>query len=62
MTFPICFTRCDSLTVPHGCSVELSHEGYDFLTAIFEKYDQDADRALSPQVGLKNISRFGKTR
>ncbi len=38
-----------SLKVPQGCSVELSHEGYDFLTAVFEKYDQDGDRALNPQ-------------
>ena len=38
------------LKVPPGCSVELSHEGYDFLTAIFEKYDQDRDGALNPQV------------
>ncbi len=37
------------MKVAQGCSVELSHEGYDFLTAIFEKYDQDGDKALSPQ-------------
>ena len=29
--------------------MELSSEGYDFLAAIFEKYDQDHDRALNPQ-------------
>ena len=29
--------------------MELSHEGYDFLTVVFEKYDVDKDKALSPQ-------------
>ncbi|TRY68974.1 hypothetical protein TCAL_08636 [Tigriopus californicus] len=37
------------LKVPHAASVELSHEGYDFFTTIFEKYDKDGDKALSPQ-------------
>jgi len=41
--FTLTFNR---LTVPSGCSVELSHEGYDFLSAVFEKYDQDRDYSL----------------
>lgn len=31
-------------------NVELSYSGYEFLTTIFEKYDLDKDKALSPQV------------
>ena len=37
------------LKVPVGSSVELSSDGYDFLTFVFDKYDQDKDKALSPQ-------------
>lgn len=37
------------LKVPAGSSVELSSDGYDFLTFVFDKYDQDKDKALSPQ-------------
>ena len=29
--------------------MELSSDGYDFLTFVFDKYDQDKDKALSPQ-------------
>ena len=35
--------------MPAAASVELSLAGYDFFTAIFEKYDRDHDKALSPQ-------------
>lgn len=28
------------LVVPPGCTTELSHQGYHFLTTLFEKYDQ----------------------
>jgi len=38
-----------SLKVPAGSSVELSHEGYEFLSAVFRKYDRDADGCLSPK-------------
>jgi hypothetical protein len=31
-------------------NVELSYSGYEFLTTIFDKYDTDRDKALSPQV------------
>ncbi|KAI4461152.1 rho family gtpase [Holotrichia oblita] len=31
-----------------GCTTELSHKGSQFLTHIFERYDRDRDRALSP--------------
>lgn len=37
------------LTVPNGCSVELSHKGYQFLSTLFERYDKDKDDALSPK-------------
>ncbi|GIY59417.1 hypothetical protein CEXT_444912 [Caerostris extrusa] len=36
------------LVVPPGCTTELSHQGYHFLTTLFEKYDQDKDGCLSP--------------
>ncbi|XP_038068688.1 mitochondrial Rho GTPase 1-A-like isoform X1 [Patiria miniata] len=36
------------LRVGRGSSTELSHLGYQFLTTLFEKYDQDKDGALSP--------------
>ncbi|XP_066966976.1 mitochondrial Rho GTPase isoform X2 [Macrobrachium rosenbergii] len=38
-----------SLRVPPGCTTELNHAGYAFLTGLFEKYDQDQDSALNPQ-------------
>ena len=28
------------LQVPRGCSTELNYEGFQFLTALFEKYDE----------------------
>lgn len=34
--------------MPSGCTTELSHKGYQFLTHIFERYDKDRDHALSP--------------
>nr|XP_002736480.1 PREDICTED: mitochondrial Rho GTPase 1-A isoform X1 [Saccoglossus kowalevskii] len=37
-----------------GCSTELSHLGYQFLTILFEKYDKDKDNALSP-TELENL-------
>uniref|UniRef100_V5GTM6 Mitochondrial Rho GTPase n=1 Tax=Anoplophora glabripennis TaxID=217634 RepID=V5GTM6_ANOGL len=37
-----------SLKVPSGCTTELSHKGQQFLTHIFERFDKDRDRALSP--------------
>ncbi|XP_035224430.1 mitochondrial Rho GTPase 1-like isoform X5 [Stegodyphus dumicola] len=39
---------CPRLVVPPGCTTELSHQGYHFLTTLFEKYDQDKDGCLSP--------------
>ena len=30
-------------------NIELSYLGYEFFTAIFEKYDRDQDKALSQQ-------------
>lgn len=46
----IMFIPCpSSLRVPPGCSTELNHAGYSFLTSLFQKYDCDKDNALSPQ-------------
>ncbi|KAK9695169.1 Ras family [Popillia japonica] len=36
------------LKITTGCTTELSHKGSQFLTHIFERYDRDRDRALSP--------------
>ncbi|VDM60787.1 unnamed protein product [Angiostrongylus costaricensis] len=36
------------IQVPVGCSTELSPEGIQFLSALFEKYDEDKDQCLSP--------------
>ncbi|GMS97794.1 hypothetical protein PENTCL1PPCAC_19969, partial [Pristionchus entomophagus] len=36
------------ITVPVGCSTELSPEGIQFVSALFEKYDEDRDACLSP--------------
>lgn len=36
------------IRVPHDCSTEFNHFGYQFLQRVFEKYDQDQDGALSP--------------
>ncbi|KAJ8959991.1 hypothetical protein NQ318_009426 [Aromia moschata] len=37
-----------SLKVPSGCTTELSHRGNQFLTHLFERYDKDRDKSLSP--------------
>ncbi|ERL91674.1 hypothetical protein D910_09002 [Dendroctonus ponderosae] len=37
-----------SIKVSSGCTTELSYRGQQFLTHIFEKYDKDGDKALSP--------------
>lgn len=42
----VCFV--DSIKVPSGCTTELSYRGQQFLTHIFERYDKDRDKALSP--------------
>ncbi|KJH51864.1 GTP-binding domain protein [Dictyocaulus viviparus] len=34
--------------VPIGCSTELTPEGIQFLSALFEKHDEDKDQCLSP--------------
>ncbi|XP_013394373.1 mitochondrial Rho GTPase 1-A isoform X3 [Lingula anatina] len=34
--------------VPYGCSTELTHEGYQFLTTLFDRFDEDKDGHLSP--------------
>ncbi|VDP06725.1 unnamed protein product [Soboliphyme baturini] len=36
------------LNVPQGCSAELNSNGIMFLTALFQKYDEDKDGCLSP--------------
>lgn len=36
------------IQVPIGCSTELSPEGIQFLSALFEKHDEDKDQCLSP--------------
>ncbi|XP_071057642.1 mitochondrial Rho GTPase isoform X2 [Onthophagus taurus] len=36
------------LKVPSGSTTELSHKGQQFLTHMFERFDKDRDRALSP--------------
>ncbi|KAK6025189.1 EF hand associated [Ostertagia ostertagi] len=36
------------IQVPVGCSTELSPEGIQFLSALFEKHDEDKDQCLSP--------------
>ncbi|KAH7340659.1 mitochondrial Rho 1 [Rhizoctonia solani] len=35
--------------VPHDCSVELSPQGYQFFTDIFQIFDKDQDGALRPE-------------
>ncbi|XP_064631820.1 mitochondrial Rho GTPase 1-like isoform X2 [Lineus longissimus] len=42
------------LRVGRDCSTELSHQGYQFLSNLFEKYDEDRDGCLSP-VELQNV-------
>uniref|UniRef100_A0A8C5EQG0 Mitochondrial Rho GTPase n=1 Tax=Gouania willdenowi TaxID=441366 RepID=A0A8C5EQG0_GOUWI len=42
------------LRVPVSCTTELNHLGHQFLQQLFDKYDVDKDRALSP-AELKNL-------
>ncbi|ULT96341.1 hypothetical protein L3Y34_004744 [Caenorhabditis briggsae] len=42
------------ITIPVGCSTELSPEGVQFVSALFEKYDEDKDGCLSPSE-LQNL-------
>lgn len=42
-----CYLR-PPISVPSGCSVELTSSGYKFLTSLFYKYDSDGDGCLSP--------------
>jgi len=49
------FFRLRSSTGSANANVELSYSGYEFLTTIFEKYDLDRDKALSPQVSAMKI-------
>uniref|UniRef100_A0A0M3HX59 Mitochondrial Rho GTPase 1 n=1 Tax=Ascaris lumbricoides TaxID=6252 RepID=A0A0M3HX59_ASCLU len=53
---PSCEVLCAafSLKVPKGCSTELTDEGLRFITALFEKYDEDRDGCLSPSE-LQNL-------
>ncbi|VDP31631.1 unnamed protein product [Heligmosomoides polygyrus] len=46
--FSVCPTASLSREVPIGCSTELSPEGIQFLSALFEKHDEDKDQCLSP--------------
>lgn len=39
---------CPRIHVPPGSTTELSHQGYHFLSTLFEKYDKDHDGCLSP--------------
>uniref|UniRef100_A0A158R4B8 Mitochondrial Rho GTPase n=1 Tax=Syphacia muris TaxID=451379 RepID=A0A158R4B8_9BILA len=43
-----------AITVPKGCTTELTFEGLQFVTALFEKYDEDGDGCLSP-TELQNL-------
>ncbi|VDK83319.1 unnamed protein product [Onchocerca ochengi] len=42
------------LKVPKGSSTELTQEGFQFITALFRKFDEDKDGCLSP-VELQNL-------
>jgi Ras family protein T1 len=44
LTEPFLLPKFD---VPHDCSVELSPQGYQFFTDIFETFDKDQDGALN---------------
>lgn len=37
------------IQVGPGCTTELTHQGYQFLVSLFEKYDEDRDSCLSPE-------------
>lgn len=43
-----CRRHVSDFQVPIGCSTELSPEGIQFLSALFEKHDEDKDQCLSP--------------
>ncbi|KAI8320016.1 mitochondrial Rho GTPase [Martensiomyces pterosporus] len=45
---------CPEFDVPADCCVELSPNGYAFLTEIFKRYDADGDSAFCPEE-LENI-------
>ncbi|EEC03706.1 Rho, putative [Ixodes scapularis] len=45
---------CPPIRVPPGSSTELSSKGFQFVTALFEKHDQDEDGCLSP-VELRSL-------
>ncbi|CAG9862173.1 unnamed protein product [Phyllotreta striolata] len=40
---------CPSLKVLPGCTTELSYRGQQFLAHLFERYDKDRDKCLSPE-------------
>lgn len=42
------------LKVPLGSTTELTHQGYTFFSALFDKYDEDGDGCLSP-TELQNL-------
>ncbi|XP_041362317.1 mitochondrial Rho GTPase 1-like isoform X2 [Gigantopelta aegis] len=44
------------LQVGPGCTTELTHQGYSFLSELFERYDQDCDGCLSPTEQLNLFS------
>lgn len=54
LNLPIIYYCCCSIKVPVGCTTELSYKGQQFLTQVFEKYDQDKDGMLNP-TELKNV-------
>lgn len=39
---------CPALKVSRGCTTELTHQGYQFFSSLFDKYDEDNDGYLSP--------------
>lgn len=44
------------LRIPPGCSTELTHQGYQFLQIMFEKFDQDKDGCLDPEEMIQLFS------
>jgi len=44
------------LRIPTGCSTELTHQGYQFLQMLFEKYDKDRDGCLDPEEVIQLFS------
>ena len=45
--FVVVSTESFRFDVPHDCSVELSHLGYQFFTDIFMMFDKDRDGSLN---------------